>query len=46
MTEDGKAPELYTDGKTNWNVPLAWAQSFYIVARQSLNWVYEMTASL
>lgn len=46
MTEDGKVPELYTDGKVNWNVPLAWAQSFYIVARQSLNWVYEMTASL
>lgn len=45
MTEDGRVPELYTDGKPNWNVPLAWAQSFYIVARQSLNLVYEMTSS-
>ena len=42
MTEDGRVPELYSDGKLNWNVPLAWAQSFYIVARQSLNWVYEI----
>lgn len=41
MTEDGRVPELYTGGKSNWNVPLAWAQSFYIVARQSLNRVYE-----
>lgn len=44
MTEDGKVPELYSNGKPNWNTPLAWAQSFYIVARQNLNWVYEMTA--
>ena len=46
MTEDGKVPELYSNGKTNWNVPLAWAQSFYIVARQNLNWIYEMTREL
>ncbi|MBI5048816.1 MAG: hypothetical protein HZB54_07710 [Deltaproteobacteria bacterium] len=46
MTEDGKVPELYTYGRENWNVPLAWAQSFYIVARQSLNWVYEITAQV
>ncbi|OGP28219.1 MAG: hypothetical protein A2022_08495 [Deltaproteobacteria bacterium GWF2_42_12] len=42
MTEDGKVPELYCNGETNWNIPLAWAQSFYVVARQNLNWVYEM----
>lgn len=41
MTDDGKVPELYTGDKHNWNVPLAWAQSFYIVARQSLSRVYE-----
>ncbi|MBI5810884.1 MAG: hypothetical protein HZB21_06840 [Deltaproteobacteria bacterium] len=41
MTEDGRVPELYTGGRHNWNVPLAWAQSFYIVARQSLSRVYE-----
>lgn len=41
MTEEGMVPELYTGGKPNWNVPLAWAQSFYIVARQNLNRVYE-----
>ena len=41
MTEDGKVPELYQGSEMNWNVPLAWAQSFYVVARQSLNWVYE-----
>lgn len=41
MTEDGKVPELYTGGEPNWNLPLAWAQSFYIVARQHLNRVYE-----
>lgn len=46
MTEDGKVPELYSGGKTNWNVPLAWAQSFYIVARQNLHWVYELVAAL
>ncbi len=37
MTDDGMVPELYTAGKPNWNVPLAWAQSFYIVARQNLS---------
>jgi GH15 family glucan-1,4-alpha-glucosidase len=36
MTEDGKVPELYTGNRPNWSVPLAWAQSFYVVARQSL----------
>lgn len=41
MTEDGMVPELYTGGTPNWNVPLAWAQSFYVVARQNLNRVYE-----
>jgi phosphorylase kinase alpha/beta subunit len=41
MTDDGKTPELYSGGKMNWNVPLAWAQSLYVVARQNLNWVYE-----
>jgi GH15 family glucan-1,4-alpha-glucosidase len=41
MTEDGLVPELYTNGKPNFNVPLAWAQSFYIVAHQNLNRVYE-----
>ncbi len=41
MTEDGKVPELYSGGEMNWNVPLAWAQSFYVVARQSLTRVHE-----
>lgn len=41
MTDEGLVPELYTNGKSNYNVPLAWAQSFYIVARQNLNRVYE-----
>lgn len=41
MTEDGKVPELYTSGKPNWSIPLAWAQSFYVVARQSLLRVHE-----
>lgn len=41
MTEDGRVPELYTGGSPNWNLPLAWAQSFYVVARQSLARVYE-----
>jgi phosphorylase kinase alpha/beta subunit len=41
MTDDGKAPELYHGGQMNWNVPLAWAQSLYVVARQNLNWVHE-----
>ncbi|MFQ5737288.1 MAG: hypothetical protein ACE5GY_10585, partial [Thermodesulfobacteriota bacterium] len=41
MTDEGMVPELYTAGKANWNVPLAWAQSFYIVARQNLSRVYD-----
>ncbi|HBG47129.1 MAG TPA: hypothetical protein DDW94_09110 [Deltaproteobacteria bacterium] len=41
MTPEGLVPELYTGGKPNYNVPLAWAQSFYVVARQNLNRVYE-----
>ncbi|MFZ3072547.1 MAG: glycoside hydrolase family 15 protein [Thermodesulfobacteriota bacterium] len=39
MTPDGKVPELYSGGKMNWNTPLAWAQSLYIVAHQSLSHV-------
>ncbi len=42
MTDDGKVPELYSGGKMNANVPLAWAQSFYVVARQSLSHVDEL----
>ena len=37
MTEDGKVPELYTEEKPNHNLPLAWAQSLYVVARQNIN---------
>jgi phosphorylase kinase alpha/beta subunit len=37
MTDDGKVPELYTEEKPNHNVPLAWAQSLYVVARQNTN---------
>lgn len=45
MTEDGRVPELYTGGQPNWSVPLAWAQSFYVVAHQSLDRVYERIGS-
>ncbi len=41
MTSEGLVPELYTAGRPNYNVPLAWAQSFYVVARQNLNRVHE-----
>ncbi len=41
MTHEGQVPELYTAGRPNYNVPLAWAQSFYVVARQNLNRVHE-----
>lgn len=41
MTEDGRVPELYVNNESNWNVPLAWAQSFYVVARQNLARIYE-----
>ncbi|MCL4874492.1 hypothetical protein KJ039_10475 [bacterium] len=41
MTPEGQVPELYTDGRPNYNVPLAWAQSFYVVARQNLNRLHE-----
>lgn len=41
MTDDGLVPELYTGEGKNWNVPLAWAQSLYVVARQDLIWVFE-----
>lgn len=41
MTEDGMVPELYTSGSSNRNIPLAWGQSFYVVASQNLNRVYE-----
>jgi GH15 family glucan-1,4-alpha-glucosidase len=36
MTEDGRIPELFTAGKAGHNLPLGWAQSFYIVAKLSL----------
>jgi GH15 family glucan-1,4-alpha-glucosidase len=36
MTEDGRIPELFTNGKAGHNTPLGWAQSFYIVAKLSL----------
>jgi len=32
---NGKIPELYTNGKPNENIPLAWAHSFHIIALQS-----------
>lgn len=41
MTADGMVPELYTSGSPNRNIPLAWGQSFYVVASQNLNRVYE-----
>ncbi|MCK5236884.1 MAG: hypothetical protein KAR06_07860 [Deltaproteobacteria bacterium] len=41
MTEDGRVPELYTNGEMNYNIPLAWAQSLYVVASQSLKRVLE-----
>ena len=36
MTDDGRTPELFTAGKSGHNLPLGWAQSFYIVAKLSL----------
>jgi len=41
MNDEGMVPELFTAGKPNWNVPLAWAQSFYIVACQNMGRVWE-----
>ncbi|MCK4791898.1 MAG: hypothetical protein KAV87_49660 [Desulfobacteraceae bacterium] len=41
MTVDGKVPELYSGGKMNCNLPLAWAQSLYVVASQCLSRVDE-----
>ena len=38
MLEDGRVPELFSGGKPGHNVPLGWAQSFYIVAKLSLRW--------
>ncbi len=35
-TPDGRIAELFTGGKVNHNLPLGWAQSFYIVAKLSL----------
>jgi len=32
---DGALPELYSGGKANENMPLAWAHSFHIIALQS-----------
>ena len=43
MTDDGMVPELYTGGESNWNVPLAWAQSLYVVASQHLSRINETT---
>lgn len=36
MTDDGRIPERFTAGKAGHNTPLGWAQSFYIVAKLSL----------
>ena len=41
MTGDGRVPELYSGGKRSQNTPLACAQSFYIVAHQTLSHVCE-----
>jgi GH15 family glucan-1,4-alpha-glucosidase len=35
-TPDGQIAELFTSGKSSHNLPLGWAQSFYIVAKLSL----------
>ena len=32
---DDAIPELYSNGKPNENMPLAWAHSFHIIALQS-----------
>jgi phosphorylase kinase alpha/beta subunit len=34
-TPDGRIPELFTGGHANHNLPLGWAQSFYVVAKLS-----------
>jgi len=36
MTAEGLTPEMYVGGKPGHNTPLAWAQSFHIVAAQVL----------
>jgi len=36
MTPDGAVPEMYVGGHAGHNTPLAWAQSFHIVAAQVL----------
>lgn len=36
MTEEGWVPEMYVGGQAGHNTPLAWAQSFHIVAAQCL----------
>lgn len=36
MTEDGEVPEMFVDGQAGHNTPLAWAQSFHIIAGQTL----------
>ena len=46
MSPDGKVPELYSGGRMNWNLPLAWAQSFYVIASQSLERIYELTGEV
>jgi GH15 family glucan-1,4-alpha-glucosidase len=36
MTPEGAVPEMYVGNQAGHNTPLAWAQSFHIVAAQSL----------
>ena len=36
MTPEGLVPEMYVGGVAGHNTPLAWAQSFHIVAAQNL----------
>jgi GH15 family glucan-1,4-alpha-glucosidase len=36
MTPDGLVPEMYVGGIPGHNTPLAWAQSFHVVAAQNL----------
>ena len=36
MTPEGAVPEMYLGDQTGHNTPLAWAQSFHIIAGQML----------
>jgi len=36
MTPEGMVPEMYVGGVAGHNTPLAWAQSFHVVAAQNL----------